>query len=174
MSAADVVDVAMREQDPAHIFDTPAQCPQSWRDATGRRGGHAGVDDGRLTPVDEEAFVRQPYLATTSGRTQSIADIQLRERGIRPNTEMTTGFMLAFLTLRGTRMISLTQERPARSVMKQLGLRLLEAPMPLRPVVHTMIWTARNTDDLGHRWLRQRMSELARKLFANPPEGGRH
>ena len=53
--AADVVDVAVGQQDPAHVLDAAAERLERGGHAFGGRRGDAGVDDGRLGRVDEEA-----------------------------------------------------------------------------------------------------------------------
>ena len=53
--AADVVDVAVGEQDPAHVLDASAERRQGRGHALGGRRGDARVDDRQLRGVDEEA-----------------------------------------------------------------------------------------------------------------------
>ena len=57
VGAADVVDVAVGQQDPPHVLDPPAELLQLGRDA-GRGGRHAGVDEGQVGRVDEVAVER--------------------------------------------------------------------------------------------------------------------
>lgn len=55
MRAADMVDVSVRQQNPAHVFDAPAQLRERRRDAIGGRCGDAGIDNRRLAAVDKKA-----------------------------------------------------------------------------------------------------------------------
>jgi DNA-binding transcriptional LysR family regulator len=111
-----------------------------------------------------EQFCRLPYLATSTGHMPSLAEIQLDKLGIVRQTEITAGFTLAHFLLRGTRLISLVHERLGRILQRELNLRLLEPPITLDPFHELMIWMPRNSDDPGHRWLRQRMHSLALEM----------
>ena len=72
--------------------------------------------------------------------------------------------MTAPLLLAGTRLMGLVQERLARAVSEHANLAILPAPMELRPLVEAMYWNPRNTDDAGHRWLRERLVAQAARL----------
>ena len=57
---AEVVDVAVGQQDPAHVLDPAADRLQCRDHAFGGRGRDPGVDDGGLGSVDEEAVESEP------------------------------------------------------------------------------------------------------------------
>ena len=92
--------------------------------------------------------------------------MELDRLGISRNVEITTSFTLGFFLLPGTRLVSLVHERLGREFEKQLRIRLIEPPFHLSAITEVMIWTQRNTDDPGHRWLRQRLATLARERFS--------
>lgn len=108
-------------------------------------------------------FQSLPYLATSAGRLPGIAELELDRLGITRNTEITTGFTLGFLLLPGTRLVCMVLERYAQEFRERLGIRTLEPPFEIGGVTEVMIWTQRNTDDPGHRWLRERLQRLARE-----------
>ena len=108
-------------------------------------------------------FQSLPYLATSAGRLPGIAELELDRLGITRNTEITTGFTLGFLLLPGTRLVTVVLERYAQEFRERLGIRTLEPPFEIGGVTEAMIWTQRNTDDPGHRWLRERLQRLARE-----------
>ena len=58
--AADVVDVAVGQQDPAHVLDPAAEGLERGRHALGGRGRDPGVHDRRFGRVDEEAVQPEP------------------------------------------------------------------------------------------------------------------
>ena len=60
VGTADVVDVAVGQQDPAHVLDAAADGLERGRHALGGRRRDARVDDGRLGRVDEEAVEAEP------------------------------------------------------------------------------------------------------------------
>lgn len=113
-----------------------------------------------------DQFCTLPYLATSAGRLPSVAEMELDRLGISRNVEITTSFTLGFFLLPGTRLVSLVHERLGREFEKQLRIRLIEPPFHLSAITEVMIWTQRNTDDPGHRWLRQRLATLARERFS--------
>ncbi|MBL5972249.1 MAG: LysR family transcriptional regulator [Candidatus Leucobacter sulfamidivorax] len=112
--------------------------------------------------ISLEQFTTMPYLAMSPGDRRSMADMQLDLLGISRNIEVTTAFATALFILKGTRMISLVQERLGRKYQDAAGLRLLETPVPqLLPIHMLMLWTQRTETDPGHRWFRQILVELA-------------
>jgi DNA-binding transcriptional LysR family regulator len=76
----------------------------------------------------------------------------------------TETFVLAPFMLAGTRLITLLYERLGRQVAAQAGIRLLESPIELPPITEAMYWDPRNTEDAGHRWLRERIRAHARQI----------
>jgi DNA-binding transcriptional LysR family regulator len=119
--------------------------------------------------ISLEQLQSLPYLATSAGRSRSIAEIELDRLGIRRNTEITTTFTLGFFLLIGTRLVSLVHERLGMEFQKQLKIRLLEPPVQISGVTEIMVWTARNTEDPGHKWLRERLKRLAVSQFGQKP-----
>ena len=116
--------------------------------------------------ITMEQFSTLPYLATSAGRLPSVAEMELDRLGISRNVEMTTSFTLGFFLLPGTRLVSLVHERLGRKFQEQLKTRLIDPPFQLSMITEAMIWTQRNTDDPGHRWLRQRLAALASESFS--------
>lgn len=119
---------------------------------------------GEEITLDE--FQALPYLATSAGRLPSVAEMELDRLKIRRNVEITTSFTLGFFLLPGTRLVSLVHRRLGREFEKQLNIRLIEPPFELSQITEVMIWTQRNSDDPGHRWLRERLIRLARESFS--------
>lgn len=121
--------------------------------------GHPEIGEA----ISLKQFQSLPYLATSAGKLPGIAEMELDRLGIARNTEITTGFMLGILLLPGSRLHCLVLERYGRDFEDKLGLKLLEPPFALSGVTEVMIWTQRNSDDPGHRWLRERLQRLARE-----------
>jgi DNA-binding transcriptional LysR family regulator len=116
----------------------------------------------RVTPED---FRKLHYLSYSVGPLQSLAEIELAESGIEFSIEVRTqSFMITPFLLTGTRLVSLVQERLGRSIADYAGIRMMEPPVPLRPVVEAMYWNPRHTEDPAHRWLRSRITQLAAHL----------
>lgn len=114
--------------------------------------------------VDLSRFCDLPYLAVSTP-FPSLVETQLDALGVVRRTEFTTeAFVTAPLLLTGTRLVGLFQERLVQMVREQANLTILPAPMELRPMVEAMYWNPRNTDDAGHRWLRERLVAQAARL----------
>ncbi|MFE4754952.1 LysR family transcriptional regulator [Streptomyces mirabilis] len=117
-----------------------------------------------LTRADFEAL---PYLAVNFGTRPTSAELQLDALGVVRNTQaIIETFTLAPFMLGGTRLLTLIQERLALAVDPPSKLRLLEPPIPLRPITMVMIWNERDTIDPAHKWLRERACALAAELSA--------
>ncbi len=121
--------------------------------------GHPEVGEA----ISLQQFQSLPYLATSAGKLPGIAEMELDRLGIARNTEITTGFTLGFLLLPGTRLVCMVLERYAQEFRERLGIRTLEPPVDVGGVTEVMVWTQRNSDDPGHRWLRERLQRLARE-----------
>ncbi|MGP6177702.1 LysR family transcriptional regulator [Microbacterium sp. A196] len=118
--------------------------------------------------ITMEQFSELPYLATSSGHLRSVSEMQLDFLGIPRRTEITAGFGMAPFLLAGTRMVTLVHERLGRRVADSAGIRLLELPMVLQPITEIMAWTRRTDREPGHRWLRNRLLEIAQESQTEP------
>ena len=115
--------------------------------------------------ISLEQFSTLPYLAYQAGAPYSLVESQLDTREIPRRTEVTTEtFVLAPFILAGTRLITLLYERLGQRVADAAGIRLLESPIELPPITEAMYWDSRNTEDAGHRWLRERIRAHAERL----------
>lgn len=103
------------------------------------------------------------YNATTGGR--AYVDIQLAELGIEPNIALSTlSFTLVPLMLPGTSLFTFVQERLVTATPVRGDLRVLEPPVPLRPIVETMYWHPVFHNDPAHHWLRECVATLAANI----------
>ncbi|MFJ9381248.1 LysR family transcriptional regulator [Streptomyces sp. NPDC101455] len=117
------------------------------------------TDLGDTISLDE--FSGLPYVATSTGSLPSSVEVQLDLLGIDRQIDITAPFSVVPELLRGTGRIALLPQKLAENAARLANLSVLEPPMPLPPIIQTMIWTAANDGDPGHQWLRQRLSELA-------------
>ena len=65
---------------------------------------------------------------------------------------------------RGTRLVALLHERLARAMQQAAELRILEPPLPLKPITEMMFWHPRSEDDPAHRWLREEVAAMAANI----------
>jgi DNA-binding transcriptional LysR family regulator len=111
-----------------------------------------------VTPAQ---FSTLPYLSTHFDLRPSLPEIELDLLGISRRVEATAGIVTAPFLLRGTRLVTFVPELVGRRIGPAAGLRLIEPPVPLRPLAETMVWMRRFDDDPGHAWMRRRLHVLA-------------
>jgi DNA-binding transcriptional LysR family regulator len=127
--------------------------------AVGRE--HPGVG-ARLTLDD---LTTLPALAFRQGELRSNAEVHLQALGLRRTPDATVeSFVLGAFLLRGTRLLAFLQERLVRELGDAAGIRALEPPVELPPLVEAMWWHPRATGDPAHSWLRERIGRLAREV----------
>lgn len=122
---------------------------------------------GESVTVDE--FTQLPYVAYSGGPLPSIAETQLDALGIVRREEMSTqSFVLAPLLVIGTSFVTLVHERLARHLAEQANLKIIEAPVPLRPISEALFWNPWTNSDAAHNWLRERIATHANQLEHQP------
>jgi DNA-binding transcriptional LysR family regulator len=111
-------------------------------------------DDIDVDRLRELRYVGQPVFTAPQLEAQGI----LQRRAMNMESHVVIPFLLS-----GTRFVSLVQERLARAVCEQAHLRIRPCPVPLPPLVEALHWTAPNSDDPAHRWLRSRLVDQAKR-----------
>jgi DNA-binding transcriptional LysR family regulator len=136
------------------------------RMAAGVRAGHP-LTEGRLTPARFAAASH--VVVSRRGRFTGPADAALAEADLRRRVVAVLPSHLAAMTLAArTDLVCLVPggTGPMTDAARALGLRLLEVPLALPPVVIGMAWHPRNSADGGHSWLR---SAVRRPLGEDGP-----
>jgi DNA-binding transcriptional LysR family regulator len=101
-----------------------------------------------------------PYLATTIADRPSYGEIQLERLGFETNRVIVASSVLAPWLIRGTQMVTVIHEHLAQYADAQVGMRLLDPPVPLEPVTEAMLWLPRHTHDPAHLWLRETLIDV--------------
>ncbi|WP_216870495.1 LysR family transcriptional regulator [Modestobacter excelsi] len=115
--------------------------------------------------VTREQFSDLPYIAFDAGPHPSFADSQLEALDVARRVEMTTQSLVIMpLLVVGTPLVALAHERLVLHLTDQVALKVVEPPVPLRPLRETLFWHARQTEDPGHLWLREQITEQATQL----------
>lgn len=115
--------------------------------------------------MTEEIFCRLPHLACAPYPLPSLAELTLNALGVERNIEMTTqSFVMTPFLVRGTRLVAVVHERVARDLAAAAEARIWELPFEVRPVTEVMYWHARSEQDAGHRWLRERIVNVASEV----------
>ena len=90
---------------------------------------------------------------------------QLALLGIRPRlTVRVESYQAVPYFVAGTDRVALMQERLVAQLTDRLGLKALEPPMELEPIVETLWWHEDHEHDPAHAWLRGVVVEAARTL----------
>jgi DNA-binding transcriptional LysR family regulator len=66
--------------------------------------------------------------------------------------------------LPGTELIATLPAPPAATSAEHHRLRVIAAPPQIEPIDWVMIWHPRTEDDPAHRWLRERVREVAASI----------
>lgn len=110
--------------------------------------------------VDADRFRRLRFAGNPA-----VIGPQLEAQGMAPDLALTVeSHVLIPVLLRGTRLVSLVQERLARQVGQRIDLSVHPSPVPLQPMVEALHWTTTTDDDPAHRWLRTKLIAQAREL----------
>ena len=120
--------------------------------------GSSVPDDLSIADVSDHRWV----LPTTA----LDRDVPWRKRllayGVDIDVGVTTeSFGAVPFLVAGTEMVGVMQERLARKFADTAGVRILECPWEMRPLIYTMWWDAAHEHDPAHRWLRD---QVARSL----------
>lgn len=115
--------------------------------------------------LTREDLATLPALGYAHYSSIDFAEGEIAAAGIDRNIELTTsGFALAPFLIRGTRLLGLVHRRLGAQLAEVAELRLMESPVAIPPITETMLWHDRRSDDPAHRWLRERIIELAAEL----------
>lgn len=135
------------------------------------REGHPGVGK-RLTL---EQFVRLSHIQIAPrGKPGGYLDDELRSRGLARSVARVVPYFVTALQLAAqTDYILTVSERIARRLGPGLDLRVLEAPLELRPYALSLVWHPRFDGDAGHRFLRGVLVRAAGEAAGETHEGAR-
>lgn len=117
---------------------------------------------------DLQAFVAWPHIQIAPrGRPGGYIDDVLAERGLSRQVARAVPYFGAALQLVAqTDYVLVVSERLARLFAPQLGLQLLEVPLPLRPYALALVWHPRHDGDPAHRYVREVLVRAANACAA--------
>lgn len=131
------------------------------------RRDHPGLAGG----LDAETFARLGHV-TFINELKSATNIErdIVEGGVRRRVPYMTASLWSIAAMAGrTNLIGILPRTFAQELAEGFNLALYETPMPITSQSLYMIWHERNERDIGHRWLRQRLADAAKSLFARGP-----
>jgi DNA-binding transcriptional LysR family regulator len=114
-----------------------------------------------------------PWVHTLSGPSEyTPAAKQMQLLGVEPRVEIVTpSFLVAASLLRGSNRIALVQESLARQLAAGGGVRVLEAPFDVVPLVEAFWWNPVYDRDPEHLWFRSKLHEAVRRAGLRPAAG---
>jgi LysR family nod box-dependent transcriptional activator len=107
--------------------------------------------------LTHEQFLELPHLVYGMDRRLNLAGMGIQRR-IHATVE---SFALAPFLIEGTPLISLVLEREVRALASSPQICLFEPPFALPDIHEAMYWHPRHATDLAHRWLRDRLHQIA-------------
>ncbi|MGY1985531.1 LysR family transcriptional regulator [Blastococcus sp. SYSU DS0669] len=124
------------------------------------------VDEG-LTVADLEDL---PWVVTFHGPTAATpAERQLRMRGVEPVVQVVTeNFLTVPGLIAGSNRIALLQRHLVEQLPLNSGIRALDPPLDIAPLVEAMWWHPVYDDDPEHAYLRDLVSRAARQAMGEP------
>ncbi|MBN1207272.1 MAG: hypothetical protein JXB05_20475, partial [Myxococcaceae bacterium] len=113
-----------------------------------------------------EQFLRLQHVQVAPrGKPGGYVDDVLREQGLeRRVARAVPYFMTGLMLVARTDYVLTISERLAQRLAPQLGLRILEPPLPLRPYALQLVWHPRQDGDAAHRWLRETLVRVAHSV----------
>lgn len=115
-----------------------------------------------------EQFVRLEHIQVAPrGRPGGYVDELLTARGLtRRVSRAVPYFQVALEMVAASDRVLTISERIAHRLGAQLGVRILEPPLPLEPFALSLVWHPRFDADPGHRWLRDRFATVTSAMDA--------
>jgi DNA-binding transcriptional LysR family regulator len=121
--------------------------------------GTPSADDLARLPWVAPFHPNHPY-PSAAPITRQLALLGIRPRlAVRVESYQAVPHFVA-----GTDRIALMQERLAARLTDGLGLKVLEPPIELEPIIETLWWHEDHEHDPAHAWLRQVVVDAARSL----------
>ena len=105
----------------------------------------------------QATYAQAPYGFNLTDRCVGTLSRQIK---IQVTSE---SFLALPMLLRGTQLITLLQARLGAQLKQAADIRLLEAPVPIRPLVMSMFWHPLYNNDAAHSWLRSKILEVAQR-----------
>lgn len=100
-------------------------------------------------------------LVAPGGRMHGMVDDKLEELGLKRHIAASVGhFLIAPRVIAATDYITTLPKMVALEVADDLGLRLLEPPLPLTTFRPQMIWHERTHRDPAYRWFRKQVASI--------------
>ena len=127
------------------------------------RRGHPEIDG----KIDLTTFQRLLHARYQTEREVSLSSEarQLKSKRINSTPLITCPSFLALpFLVSATDAIALVQERLALQFQKPARLQIVTPPLKTDPLDLCLFWTARQNTDAPHKWLRDAMSHIARKI----------
>jgi DNA-binding transcriptional LysR family regulator len=102
------------------------------------------------------------YVQFQAGKVMNPADAELRRMGVELNiAAICSNFSAAIFMVGETGANTIAPRRLALRLGPAAGTRTVDCPAPLAPLQEHMHWSQVQSSDPGHRWLRERVLEVA-------------
>mgnify|MGYP000615064869 CR=1 FL=1 len=129
----------------------------------------AGVQPGTAVPIDLFCSLGH-ILFSPEGNLRAMGDTALAELGRSRRVVMTMPVFYGVCSaVAASDHVALVPQQFAHKIKTKLNLAVYEPPVPIPFPLIGMIWHRRATQSPGHRWLRERITDLMTPLNAHEP-----
>jgi len=133
------------------LFTIPMTCVVDHRNSRLKNG-----------TLSMEAFIELPHVQIADGRSSVVTEYEVQAIGIRRRVAVQLPHSLAVPgAVRGTDLIALVDGPTADVFRGWPDLCFVPPPIPVTPVGALALWHTRSQYDPGHKWLRERIFDLA-------------
>jgi DNA-binding transcriptional LysR family regulator len=111
-------------------------------------------------------FARARHLLVRpSGESTSLVDHLLAKRKIERRVSITVNQLLsAFFLVENSDLVTVVFRSAADYCLRPGSFRIAMRPLPLPPVPITMVWHAGMTNHIAHRWMRNQIVDICKRL----------
>ena len=107
-------------------------------------------------------------LVRPSGESTSLVDHLLAKRNIERRVSMTVNQLLsAFFLVESSDLVTTVFRSTAEYCLRRGSFRIAMRPLPLQPVPITMVWHAGTTNHAAHRWMRNQLIDICKRLSSS-------
>jgi len=122
--------------------------------------------DDSLTELSVADYTRRSHILVSmrddfQGKGDEILKLQQQSRQV---VWSTSHFMAVPFLLANSDCVALLPNRMAQQCAQAMKLKLLPPPITIEGFTVSMVWHQRNTNNLGHQWLRQQIIDAVQNI----------
>lgn len=117
------------------------------------------------SPISLETYLEAKHLCFTVKDNIDLADVVLANMGLHRKVSLRVSHVISALyILAGSDLLVTLPKGVIQEANKILPFAMQPPPFPLPPISFVQLWHPRLTDDDGHRWMRQAIKQVSKKI----------